>query len=92
MVLYNHNRTNGFFSLTMTTEANRNELVTKGAIPVLVDVLHSNDSDVQYYVAASLSNLAVNEKHRAMMTAIGHFDVIKQLVKLLVTRKDRVGF
>ena len=76
----------------MITEANRNELVTKGAIPVLVDVLHSNDSDVQYYVAASLSNLAVNEKHRAMMTAIGHFDVIKQLVKLLLTRKDRVGF
>ncbi|XP_076084970.1 uncharacterized protein LOC143055699 isoform X1 [Mytilus galloprovincialis] len=68
----------------------RNDLVTKGAIPVLIDILHSSDIDVQYYVAASLSNLAVNDKHRTMMTAIGHYAVIKQLVKLMSTKKERV--
>ena len=78
-------------NLVLFSESNRNELVTKGAIPVLVDILHSGDTDIQYYIAASLSNLAVNDKHRAMMTAIGHFDVIKQLVKLLNTKKERVG-
>lgn len=73
------------------TEANRNELVTCGAIPILVELLHSSDTDIQYYSAAALSNIAVNEKHRAMMVAIGHYDVIKQLIKLLSSKKDRVS-
>lgn len=50
-----------------------------------------SDYDIQYYSAAALSNLAVNPKHRAMMIAVGHSDVVRQLVKLLSSKKDRVN-
>ena len=75
---------------TVFSESNRNELVNQGAIPALVELIHMSDYDIQYYSAAALSNLAVNPKHRAMMIAVGHFDVVRQLVKLLSSKKDRV--
>lgn len=62
-----------------------------GVIPVIVEVMHTSDNDTQNYTTASLSNLAVNPKHRAMMVAVGHFDVIRQLVKLLSAEMDRVN-
>lgn len=40
--------------------SNRQQLVTAGAIPVLVKLLQSQDEDVQYYSAAAISNLAVD--------------------------------
>lgn len=43
----------------------------QGAIPLLVSVLQSRDTDVQHYCAAALSNMAVNDKYRAMMVAVG---------------------
>lgn len=64
--------------------------MNQGAIPILVELIHMSDYDIQYYSAAALSNLAVNPKHRAMMIAVGHSDVVRQLVKLLSSKKDRV--
>ena len=43
-----------------TTASNRQQLVTDGAIPVLIRLLQSKDEDVQYYSAAAISNLAVD--------------------------------
>ena len=72
------------------TESNRNELVQCGTLPTLVHVLHSPDTDVQYYSAAALSNLAVDERHRTMMVAIGRHDVIRRLLQLLSSSKEKV--
>jgi vacuolar protein 8 len=36
------------------------QLVTAGAIPVLVGLLNSADADVQYYCTTALSNIAVD--------------------------------
>lgn len=46
----------------LTTEAdeNRQQLVNAGAIPVLVSLLNSPDTDVQYYCTTALSNIAVD--------------------------------
>ncbi|OWF43479.1 vacuolar protein 8-like [Mizuhopecten yessoensis] len=68
----------------------RNDLVAGGVIPVLVDLLQSPDQDIQYYSAASLSNIAVNEKHRALMVAIGHTDVIRNLIRLVSAKEEKV--
>ena len=73
------------------SESNRNDLVTRGAIPILVTSLHSNDPDVQYYSLAALSNLAVNEKHRAMMVAMGYHDMTKRCIQLLGSNKEKVS-
>jgi len=83
------NATGALLNLTHL-QCNREELVRCGALPVLVDVLHSRDSDVQYYCAAALSNMAVNERHRAMMTAVGHYDVIRRLLTLLRAKQEKV--
>jgi vacuolar protein 8 len=37
--------------------------VNAGAIPVLVGLLNSPDTDVQYYCTTALSNIAVDGKH-----------------------------
>jgi vacuolar protein 8 len=37
-------------------------LVNAGAIPVLVGLLNSTDTDVQYYCTTALSNIAVDGK------------------------------
>lgn len=51
--------------LTMLqTDENRKALVQTGAIPVLVDLLTSDDVDVQYYCTTVISNLAVDEENR----------------------------
>ena len=75
----------------LCAEFNRNELVEHGALPILVSVLESSDHDVQYYCAAALSNMAVNEKHRALVVAIGHFDCLHRLIALLASSKDKVS-
>lgn len=42
------------------TDENRQQLVNAGAIPVLVGLLNSPDTDVQYYCTTALSNIAVD--------------------------------
>ena len=47
--------------LNMThSDDNRSQLVNAGAIPVLVALLSSPDTDVQYYCTTALSNIAVD--------------------------------
>lgn len=41
-------------------DENRQQLVMAGAIPVLVSLLNSPDTDVQYYCTTALSNIAVD--------------------------------
>lgn len=78
--------------LLYITETNRNDLVNDGAIPIFIQVLQSSsDHDVHYYCCAALSNLAINEKHRAMMVAVGFHDVIEQMIRLLGSKSERVG-
>ena len=43
-----------------TIDENRQQLVNAGAIPVLVSLLNSPDTDVQYYCTTALSNIAVD--------------------------------
>lgn len=42
------------------SDENRAQLVNAGAIPVLVALLSSPDTDVQYYCTTALSNIAVD--------------------------------
>lgn len=42
------------------SDENRQQLVNAGAIPVLVSLLNSQDTDVQYYCTTALSNIAVD--------------------------------
>ncbi len=72
------------------TESNRDELVKENVLPVLVDVLNSDDPDVQYYSAAALSNLAVTEMHRQAMVAIGNNQTLKCLIRLLDSKSEKV--
>ena len=48
-----------FTELSLPDE-NRQQLVNAGAIPVLVSLLNSPDTDVQYYCTTALSNIAVD--------------------------------
>lgn len=43
-----------------SSDENRQQLVNAGAIPVLVSLLNSPDTDVQYYCTTALSNIAVD--------------------------------
>ncbi|XP_052765504.1 uncharacterized protein LOC128206849 isoform X1 [Mya arenaria] len=72
-------------------EPNRNDLVIDGAIPILIEVLErTDDHDLQYYCCAALNNLAIGEKHRTMMVAVGYHDVIQLMIRLLGTKSERV--
>ena len=48
--------------LPANPDENRQQLVNAGAIPVLVGLLNSPDTDVQYYCTTALSNIAVDGK------------------------------
>lgn len=47
-------------ALLSIIDENRQQLVNAGAIPVLVGLLNSPDTDVQYYCTTALSNIAVD--------------------------------
>ncbi len=53
------NATGALLNMTHSDE-NRQQLVNAGAIPVLVSLLNSTDTDVQYYCTTALSNIAVD--------------------------------
>ena len=72
------------------SETNRNDLVSQGAIPVLIEALQADDHDIQYYCSAALSNIAINDKHRAMMVAVGCHDIIELMIRLLSSKSERV--
>ena len=49
-----------FGDVADAADENRQQLVNAGAIPVLVSLLNSPDTDVQYYCTTALSNIAVD--------------------------------
>src|ERR1700733_59075 len=53
-----------FMSSLQIIDENRQQLVNAGAIPVLVSLLNSPDTDVQYYCTTALSNIAVDGTNR----------------------------
>jgi vacuolar protein 8 len=57
------NATGALLNMTHSDE-NRQQLVNAGAIPVLVSLLNSPDTDVQYYCTTALSNIAVDGANR----------------------------
>jgi hypothetical protein len=78
-------------TLSIFAEANRNELVEAGAIPILNNILTSTDWDVQYYCAAVVSNIAFTQRHRTMIIGIGEYDVVRKLINLLRSSNERVS-
>lgn len=73
-------------------EANRNEIVEQGGVPILASALHHDNEDLQYYCAAAVSNLAINEKHRSMLVGLGSASVPRRLAELLTSPNERVSF
>jgi len=57
------NATGALLNMTHSDD-NRQQLVAAGAIPVLVNLLASTDTDVQYYCTTALSNIAVDADNR----------------------------
>jgi vacuolar protein 8 len=57
------NATGALLNMTHSDE-NRQQLVNAGAVPVLVNLLTSPDTDVQYYCTTALSNIAVDAYNR----------------------------
>lgn len=53
-------------SQCISIDENRQQLVNAGAIPVLVSLLNSPDTDVQYYCTTALSNIAVDGMPRKL--------------------------
>jgi vacuolar protein 8 len=54
-------------------DENRQQLVNAGAIPVLVGLLNSLDTDVQYYCTTALSNIAVDGAFRQWCWRMAEF-------------------
>ena len=54
------------------SDENRQQLVNAGAIPVLVSLLNSPDTDVQYYCTTALSNIAVDSQSRHFFLCHSH--------------------
>ena len=71
-------------------ESNRSALVKKGAVQLFIDLLETDDTDVQYYCAAAISNLAVDETHRAAVVKEGNHRVLSLLLRLLKSPSDKV--
>ncbi len=71
-------------------ESNRSALVSKGAVQLFIDLLDTDDIDVQYYCAAAISNLAVDETHRAVVVKEGNHKVLTVLIQLLQSPSDKV--
>lgn len=68
---------------------NRQQLVNAGAIPVLVQLLTSNDVDVQYYCTTALSNIAVDASNRAKL-AQTEGRLVQSLVHLMTSESPKV--
>jgi len=73
-------------------DENRQQLVNAGAIPVLVSLLNSPNTDVQYYCTATLSNIAVDGPS-APSYCLGAMTVFTDQVKLAFLRlkPEKIG-
>lgn len=75
--------------LICSIDDNRQQLVNAGAIPVLVQLLSSNDVDVQYYCTTALSNIAVDARNRKKL-AQTETRLIQSLVLLMDSNSPKV--
>ena len=75
--------------LTHAADDNRQQLVNAGAIPVLVQLLSSQDVDVQYYCTTALSNIAVDAGNRKKL-AQNESRLIQSLVHLMDSSSPKV--
>jgi vacuolar protein 8 len=75
------NATGALLNMTHSDE-NRQQLVAAGAIPVLVNLLKSPDTDVQYYCTTALSNIAVDAQNRKKLST-SEPKLVQSLVALM---------
>lgn len=82
------NATGALLNMTHSDD-NRNQLVAAGAIPVLVSLLSSPDTDVQYYCTTALSNIAVDSTNRKRL-AQTESRLVQSLVQLMKGQAPKV--
>ena len=76
-------------SILTKVDDNRIQLVSAGAIPVLVQLLSSSDVDVQYYCTTALSNIAVDNGNRKRLSQ-GEPRLVQSLVHLMDSSSPKV--
>lgn len=62
-----------------------------GAIPVLLPLLQSSDSEVQFYSCFALTNVAAFREPRSKLIAIGGRFLLKSLLTLMSSSVERVS-
>lgn len=62
-----------------------------GAIPVLLPLLQSSDSEVQFYSCSALTNVAAFREHRSKLISIGGRYLLKSLLTLMSSSVERVS-
>lgn len=82
------NATGALLNMTHSDD-NRQQLVSAGAIPVLVSLLSSPDTDVQYYCTTALSNIAVDSANRKRL-AQTETRLVQSLVHLMKGQAPKV--
>lgn len=65
-------------------------LCQAGAIPVLVLLLQSVDSEVQFYSCTALCNIAAKQEHHPKMLSIGSHFLLKSLLTLMSSSVRKV--
>lgn len=65
-------------------------LCQAGAIPVLVLLLQSSDSEVQFCSCTALCNIAANQEHHLKMLSIGSHYLLKSLLTLMSSSVQKV--
>lgn len=66
-------------------------LCQAGAIPVLVLLLQSSDSEVQFYSCTALCNIAALQEHHPKLLSIGGHFLLKSLVTLMSSSVQKVS-
>lgn len=73
-------------------EYSTNILCQAGAIPVLVLLLQSSDSEVQFYSCSALCNIAVFQEHHSKLLRIGGHFLLKSLLTLMCSSVQKVNY
>lgn len=65
-------------------------LCQAGTIPVLVLLLQSSDTEVQFYSCTALCNIAAVQEHHPKLLSIGNNYLLKSLVTLMSSSVQKV--
>lgn len=79
-------------SFFLIPEYSTNILCQAGAIPVLVLLLQSSDSEVQFYSCSALCNIAVFQEHHSKLLSIGGHFLLKSLLTLMSSSVQKVNY